>query len=324
MSTIASPRDPSAPLNRRMNSTQAMTTPTSSTRPSLDLPPSASGSPNLSAATTPTGATTKRANRAALREYYNLKKAAAAAALAAGTATPPTLEITDPLGDSSSSETWQHHLTHQTHTDASTMASSELDTPSFDAEAYIAHTLASSSLAALLRTYTRVLGEMRALDAEKKALVYDNYSKLISATETIRRMRTTMDPLSPMASTLDLVIGKVYEQASGIREELRGALGARDGEAGGDEDRRRARRRTRELAREVVLVPGRIRRLVREGREEEARRAWEMPRRLLVRWKERGVGGEDVGLLIEEGDAALRGEEEEERSVVADQGGAGT
>ncbi|KAK3689863.1 Vps51/Vps67-domain-containing protein [Podospora appendiculata] len=323
MSTIASPRDPSAPLPRRMNSTQAVTTPTSSTRPSLDLPPSGSGSPNLSAATTPTGSTTitKRANRAALREYYNLKKAAAAAALAASGATPPTLEITDPLGDSSHpSETWQHHLAHQTHTDASTMAASELDAPDFDADGYIATTLASSSLAALLRTYTRVLGEMRALDAEKKALVYDNYSKLISATETIRRMRTTMDPLSPMASTLDLVIGKVYEQASGIREELRGALGAREGDGDG------RRRRTRELAREVVLVPGRVRRLVREGRHKEARRAWEMPRRLLVRWKERGVGGEDVGLLIEEGDAALRGEEEEEeeRSIVGDDRGAGT
>ncbi|KXX80745.1 hypothetical protein MMYC01_203824 [Madurella mycetomatis] len=75
-------------------------------------------------------------------------------------------------------------------------------------------------------------------------------------------------------------------------------------EIGGEDERRR--RRTRELAREVVLVPGRVRRLMGEGREEEARREWEMPRKLLERWKEKGLGGEDVEALIEEGDAALR------------------
>lgn len=31
--------------------------------------------------------------------------------------------------------------------------------------------------------------EIRALDGERKALVYDNYSKLIAATETIRKVR---------------------------------------------------------------------------------------------------------------------------------------
>lgn len=32
--------------------------------------------------------------------------------------------------------------------------------------------------------------EIRALDGEKKALVYDNYSKLIAAVETIRKVGT--------------------------------------------------------------------------------------------------------------------------------------
>lgn len=48
--------------------------------------------------------------------------------------------------------------------------------------------MAESTLQELLKLYTRVLGEVRALDAEKKALVYDNYSKLITATETIRKV----------------------------------------------------------------------------------------------------------------------------------------
>ncbi|KAK4150103.1 hypothetical protein C8A00DRAFT_37290, partial [Chaetomidium leptoderma] len=68
MSTIASPRDPSAPFPRRTNS--SIITPTSSSRPSLDAPASASSSPNPSSSST---STNKRANRAALREYYNLR-----------------------------------------------------------------------------------------------------------------------------------------------------------------------------------------------------------------------------------------------------------
>lgn len=66
---------------------------------------------------------------------------------------------------------------------------SEVDAEGFDVDAYVKAKLKDSSLEELLRTYTRVLGEIRALDAEKKALVYDNYSKLITATETIRKVR---------------------------------------------------------------------------------------------------------------------------------------
>lgn len=168
MSTIASPRDPSAtPLSRRLSSQPL--TPTGSNRPSLDLPRSAATSPgpgtptnsSLSTAAAAAPPQNKRANRAALREYYNLKKQQAAAA--------PSLEVT------------QH----------SEVPASELDTTDFDADAYVQKALEGSSLEELLRLYARVLGEVRALDAEKKALVYDNYSKLISATETIRKVRLT-------------------------------------------------------------------------------------------------------------------------------------
>ncbi|KAK0649446.1 Vps51/Vps67-domain-containing protein [Cercophora newfieldiana] len=278
MSTIASPRDPSStPLTRRLNNPpQASTTPTSSTRPSLDIP-STSSSPNPNNHTLPPPGPAKRANRAALREYYNLKKSS--------TPSTPTVEITNP---------------HASDPDTTLDAHSELDAPDFNAQSYISSTLASSTLSELLRTYARVLGEIRALDAEKKALVYDNYSKLISATETIRRMRSTMDPLNPMAGTLDLVWVE-----GGVKE---GGAGAEGGGGRGRGGGRRAR--TREFARGVLEVPGRLRGLVDEGREEEARREWEMPRRLLERWRELGVGGADVETLIEEGDAIVgRGEE---------------
>ncbi|KAM7187431.1 Vps51/Vps67 domain containing protein [Rhypophila sp. PSN 637] len=288
MSTIASPRDSPAPPNRRMNSSQALTTPTSSTRPSLELSHSASGSPNPNNTTSnPATATNKRANRAALREYYNLQKAAAANN-AAGTA-PPSFDISSDVRPDPSSY----------------MPPSELDALSFNAAEYISKTLSSSSLEELLRTYARVLGEIRALDAEKKALVYDNYSKLISATETIRKMRDTMDPLNPMASTLDVVVAKIYEEASGIREELRRNLSSPEEVEERPEGEAERRAQTRALAVEVLKVPDRLRLLMKEGKDEEARRQWEMPRRLLERWKEKGLGGDDVEELIREGDSIV-------------------
>jgi vacuolar protein sorting-associated protein 51 len=168
MSTIASPREPA----RRNPSQQNLATPTSSTRPSLDVPRSAAGSPNPNANTFSPGGSTggavNKKNRAALREYYNLRNPAVSTPPA-----PPSVEITDPVGD-------QHEI--------SDVPPSAMDKDGFDADAFVKNALAEHGMEELLRLYTRTLGEIRALDAEKKALVYDNYSKLITATETIRKV----------------------------------------------------------------------------------------------------------------------------------------
>jgi hypothetical protein len=276
MSTIASPRDPSLPFRRTHSSQAIATTPTSSARPSIDVARSTASSP------TPPHATPnnpKRANRAALREYYKLKQQST-----------PVLEVTSPPSSETSHE-------------QSEIPPSVLDSPDFNAETYVQNALRESTLPELLRLYAKVLGEMRALDAEKKALVYDNYSKLIAATETIRRMRMDMDPLNPVASTLDPAIGRVYEMARGLKESL-------GGEGAGNEDRDEKRRRTKEVVRAVLEVPDRLRKLVAQGMGENARREWDVPRRLLLRWKEQGVGGEDVGEVLKEGDEILKAAED--------------
>ncbi|KAF7544053.1 hypothetical protein G7Z17_g10258 [Cylindrodendrum hubeiense] len=271
MSTIASPREPF----RR--------TPNSSTRPSLEISRSAVASPVLgqssssfSGSSTPGGSqqpqqpVPKRANRAALREYYNLRASA------------PRIDLPD-----------------------SEVPTSEIDAQDFNADDYVTKVVARSSLEELLRLYTRVVGEVRALDAEKKALVYDNYSKLITATETIRKMRANMDPLNPMASTLDPAIAQIYTQASSIREALRASVPPPGSDQGKKREAELRRQRTRELAAEVLATPERLRSLVKEGKIEQARKEWEMPRRLLLSWKEKGVGGDDVEECLEEGDEAL-------------------
>jgi hypothetical protein len=270
-----------------------ISTPTSSSRPSLDTPRSIDGSPNPNTSGS-LGALPKR-NRAALREYYNLKKAQEDSASAAA-------------GNDTSSEVSSIH-----DISFSDVLPSELDTDTFNAASYTSYALETQSLAQLLTTYNGILTDIRALDAEKKALVYDNYSKLIAATETIRKMRMNMDPLNPMAKTLDPAIGSVYERAEGIKEEMRKGLSEgkrRELELGAEERKRLEEgERARRVVRRVLETPGQVRALVREGKMEDARRVWGDTVVLLERWRERGVGGDDVLVCIEDGEAALRGEE---------------
>lgn len=48
--------------------------------------------------------------------------------------------------------------------------------------------LGREGLEGVMRVEAGILSEMRGLDGERKALVYDNYSKLIAATETIKKV----------------------------------------------------------------------------------------------------------------------------------------
>lgn len=121
-------------------------------------------------------------------------------------------------------------------------------------------------------------------------------------------MRANMDPLNPMASTLDPAIAQIYSQASSIREALRASAPNLEDAKKKDEERAR-QRRTREIISEVLEMPGHIRALVEEGRVEEAEEAWRLPKKLLLKWKERGVGGKDVDMILADGEAALKAEE---------------
>lgn len=133
-----------------------------------------------------------------------------------------------------------------------------------------------------------------------------------------------MDPLNPMASTLDPAIAQIYTQASSIRDSLRERLPAPSTEntnldtaapaTPADRRKESARGKTKQLALAALEAPDKVRALVAAGRADEARDAWEMPRRLLVLWKEKGLGGlGEVEACIRDGDAALRGDQGDEK-----------
>ena len=64
----------------------------------------------------------------------------------------------------------------------------ELDNEDFEAGTYVKRLLEKEGLEGVLQVEGALLGEIRGLDGERKALVYDNYSKLIAATDTIKKV----------------------------------------------------------------------------------------------------------------------------------------
>jgi hypothetical protein len=133
MSTIASPRDSSL---SRPTPPPRLSTPNASARPSIDLPIhtiTSSSNHTRSADASPNRASVPpRRNRAALREYYNIKK-----------------EDNDDSG-SVSEYSVQNDL-------QSDVPESELDKEDFDAETYVKRCLEGQSLEELLRTYSTIL-----------------------------------------------------------------------------------------------------------------------------------------------------------------------
>lgn len=293
MSTIASPRDTS--VNGRRGH-PLIITPTTSARPSFDTPRSSDPSPNRSSQQ----ALPKR-NRAALREYYNLKASQAAVPSTSSPQDPETTSLASSIHDNSSH---------------SSVVESELDSADFNAPEYIRKVLENQSLTEVLKTYNGVLGDIRALDAEKKALVYDNYSKLIKATETIGKMREDMGKggsgggvgIVGREGVLDAAVRGVFERAEALRGELRKEL---EGDEGGRKVREEVERkqRVRVVVERVLQTPAKVRVLMNEEKEQEAREVWKKTLMILERWKERGVGGSDVQDCIDDGEAALKREE---------------
>ncbi|KIW00904.1 uncharacterized protein PV09_07651 [Verruconis gallopava] len=228
--------------------------PASSSRTSLDLPAGTSS--------TVSRATTSRRNRAALRDYYNIKPSGVGEDADAQSSTPPP----DPAAESHS-------------------PLSELDREGFDAGAYVRKLLEQEGLEGILKVENELVGEIRGLDGDRKALVYDNYSKLISATDTIKRMRTNMDPLAPTTSTLAPAISHIAQTAATLSSDL-----ATHVPTDGSQSVLR-QSKARQTVQWVLGAPDRLEQLLLDDKRDEAQQDWAAVRNLLDKWK--GVPGVD-------------------------------
>lgn len=211
-----------------------------------------------------------RRNRTALRDYYGLKSTSKEPE--SGTATPIEVEKDE-----------------------------EIDREGFDASGYVKNLLANESLESILRAEASLVSETRNLDGEKKALIYDNYSKLIAATQTIRKMRMNMDPLSPTTSTLTPAISHIAETATELSDLLRQQHGV---SSSSESNARQASLAQKQLVQWVLAGPDRVKSLVANNNLSTAEKEWEQIAAVIDKWP--GVKGVDD--LRAECLSALRGE----------------
>lgn len=232
----------------------------------IQSPSSSRSSLSLDRQAAPT--TAQRRNRLALRDYYGLKAEA------------PTESTTDLPSE-----------------DAPPL--SDLDKPDFDAPSYVSEVLAKEGLEGVLRVEAGLVSEVRGLDGERKALVYDNYSKLIAATDTIRKMRTNMDPLTPMTTTLEPAVAHIAQTASvlGQNLRLRGVTGEVSETQSGKDDAKI------DTVRWVLDSPRRLQAVVQDGRKADAELDWAQVKALLDQWE----NVEGVAEIRQQSEAALNG-----------------
>ena len=120
-----------------------------------------------------------------------------------------------------------------------------------------------------------------------------------------------------MARTLDPAVEGIFRRAEEIREGMRKAIPDGEKERSQEDKAKEAKRKkTKEVALTVLETPEKVRNLVADGKMEEARSLWQSTSKLLEKWRERGVGGPDVGDCIDDGEAALRGEPAGEKSWI--------
>ena len=267
MATITSPRiespagqitSPSAPSSPSLTGTE---TPTSSVRPSIDL------SRNDSK---PTSGPAQRRNRAALRDYYKLKSQPKPSSDLSRTAS-----ITSNASDST--------ITSTLNNDTSPLLS-KLDDPSFEADKFISSLLASATLRDILRTESALVSEIRNLDGERKALVYDNYSKLIKAVGTIGQMQRGMQKGEGGLDGVEKLEKKLMGLQVVVEE-----LGTEKGEDQNEE--RKKLKKQKEVVKWVLGAPSRLQRFCEEGKREYAELEWAKVKQVLDRWE--GVKGVD-------------------------------
>ncbi|KAJ2790750.1 hypothetical protein H4R21_006448, partial [Coemansia helicoidea] len=157
----------------------------------------------------------------------------------------------------------------------------DLDGSGFEAKAYVKSVLEREGVAGLLRADNQLVSEVRQIDRDMKTMVYENYSKFISATETIRRIQHDAD-------VMDAEMGRLSERVRAISTKTAAVdaqFAARRAQI------HRLGRERQQLAGLQFLfgLPDQLSRLIGRGQFVEAARAWARTQPLLEHYRQLGV-----------------------------------
>ena len=86
---------------------------------------------------------------------------------------------------------------------------SDMDGPAFDVDKHLVRLLETQSVKGLLKADEDTLREIKKLDSDMKTLVYENYNKFISATDTIRKMKSNVENMEEEMTKLAANMEKI-------------------------------------------------------------------------------------------------------------------
>ncbi|XP_050237497.1 vacuolar protein sorting-associated protein 51 homolog [Mercurialis annua] len=95
-----------------------------------------------------------------------------------------------------------------------------INTAAFDAEQYMNLLLQKSNLEGLLHKHVEMAAEIKNLDTDLQMLVYENYNKFISATDTIKRMKNNIVGMETNMEQLLEKIMSVQSRSDGVNSNL--------------------------------------------------------------------------------------------------------
>ncbi|KAF9157095.1 Vacuolar protein sorting-associated protein 51 [Linnemannia schmuckeri] len=159
---------------------------------------------------TATGTATRRRAKSFLRNYYGIQQADAT--------------NQDGSKDSSSAPSGP----------ASKADPYDLDSHAFEVDKYMHKMFVEKQLPGLVQADNELVADIRQLDGDMKTLVYENYSKFLSATDTINKasyqkpqypetcMKSNVDNLESEMARLTQNIGKIATSSSAIHSSLGG------------------------------------------------------------------------------------------------------
>ncbi|KAJ9171729.1 hypothetical protein P3X46_015048 [Hevea brasiliensis] len=95
-----------------------------------------------------------------------------------------------------------------------------INTTSFDADQYMNLLVQKSNLEGLLQKHVEMAAEIKNLDTDLQMLVYENYNKFISATDTIKRMNNNIVGMEANMEQLLEKIMSVQSRSDGVNTSL--------------------------------------------------------------------------------------------------------
>jgi hypothetical protein len=153
----------------------------------------------------------------------------------------------------------------------------DIDGASFDVEQYMEGMMQSDKMKQLLQKTSDIRSEVRTLDNDTQMLVYENYTKFISATETTRQMKASVDGMEGDMQRLADTITKISEGSNRIN----GNLAAHRAKI----DKLTGVKRLLKKLHFLMELPGRLRRCLQAGALEEAVSYYEATKEVLQRFK---------------------------------------